>query len=74
MYGKIIEIRVKEKEQVMCGDPTEIKGLVQHLIFLEKEEALGEVKKMEVIDCEAVPQPQVKTLSEELAGLDTEDF
>ena len=63
---------LKDKEQVMEGKPSEIKGLVAHLIHLEKEEA--SVENGEVEDAEFEEIPKGKTLAEELAGLDTDEF
>ena len=63
---------LKDKEQVMEGKPSEIKGLVAHLIHLEKEEA--SVENGEVEDAEFEEIPKGKTLAEELAGLDDSTF
>lgn len=68
---------LKEKEQVLDGKPTEIKGLVQHLIHLEKQENLADEKNIdlvEVIDGEVVEEEQAKTLLEELEELDESAF
>ena len=43
---------LKEKELVMTGNPTEIKGLVGYLVQLEKEELAAK----EVIDVEQEPE------------------
>ena len=59
---------LKEKEQVMDGNPTEIKGLVAHLIHLEKLEAKGEKEVFEVENSSEL------TLSDELALLDESEF
>ena len=63
---------LKEKEQVLDGNPTEIKGLVAHLIHLEKQEA-AELRG-EVIDADFEENEIPKTLAEELSVLDDSDF
>ena len=63
---------LKDKEQVMEGKPNEIKGLVAHLIHLEKQE--GEKGKENFDDVEILNITPEKTLAEELAGLDTDEF
>jgi hypothetical protein len=67
---------LKDKEQVIEGKPSEIKGLVAHLIHLEKQEAV--VEQENVVDVEAdddwTDLPREKTLVEELAELDDSEF
>lgn len=67
---------LKDKEQVMEGKPSEIKGLVAHLIHLEKQETVvDENSGNDVIDINAddftVEKP---TLAEELAVIDDSNF
>jgi len=66
---------LKDKEQVIEGKPSEIKGLVAHLIHLEKQEAVVEQEqdKDRDINTYAAP-PREKTLVEELAELDDSVF
>lgn len=69
---------LKDKEQVMEGKPSEIKGLVAHLIHLEKQEAVvsGENDPVDVgefNDSEVYMEPK-KTLAEDLAVLDDSEF
>jgi len=64
---------LKDKEQVMEGKPNEIKGLVAHLIHLEKQEQVVQNPE-DVVDAEYDDLPKEKTLAEELAGLDDSEF
>ena len=58
---------LKDKEQVIEGKPSEIKGLVAHLIHLEKQEAAVDAE-VEELPGEVLPtQP---TLTEQLSVLD----
>ncbi len=61
---------LKDKELVVEGKPNEIKGLVQHLIHLEKQEQSIEE---DIVEGE-FDLPREKTLAEELAGLDDSEF
>lgn len=63
---------LKDKEQVMEGKPSEIKGLVAHLIHLEKLETNGET--VESVDAEFEEVPKTKSLIEDLAELDDSTF
>jgi DNA-binding Lrp family transcriptional regulator len=68
---------LKDKEQVMEGKPSEIKGLVAHLIHLEKMETVGEkVEDFEEAEfsSEEVVSAAPKSLVEELADLDDSTF
>jgi len=65
---------LKDKEQVMEGKPSEIKGLVAHLIHLEKQEAIvaGNLNDTTI---DITPTPgENKSLAEELAELDDTNF
>ena len=80
---------LKEKEQVIDGKPTEIKGLVAHLIHIEKQEqAILKQDKPDITDLEEtddgdfvftdnvpeeVPEPEESLLSK-LAEIDDNDF
>ncbi len=66
---------LKDKEQVIEGKPSEIKGLVAHLIYLEKQEAA--LKNGEEVFEEAEfedEQEQDQTEGLGLAELDTQQF
>ncbi len=81
---------LKDKEQVIEGRPTEIKGLVAHLIQLEKQEQAGEKEvegetgEVEEQDDPSIdvsffglkpkPDPVVDPVADALAGLDCDDF
>ena len=70
---------LKDKEQVLEGKPSEIKGLVAHLIHLEKQDAVvagenGEVIEMEMENFDDVSLVQKSTLAEDLAALDDSEF
>jgi len=61
---------LKDKEQLIEGKPTEIKGLVAHLIYMEKQE-----KALESAEAEEVPIPESETpLTDSLAALDDQKF
>lgn len=62
---------LKDKEQVLEGNPTEIKGLVAHLIHLEKQEYREE---KEIFDVVSQDEDIPKTLAEELSILDDSKF
>ena len=62
---------LKDKEQVIEGKPSEIRGLVAHLIHLEKQEAAIEAE-VEEVPGEAVPREL--TLVEQLSELDDSSF
>ena len=71
---------LKDKELVTDGKPSEIKGLVAHLIHLEKQEAVveeegeGKFSDIEVaLDAEKLLVPK-STLAEELAVIDDSEY
>ena len=66
---------LKDKELVTEGKPNEIKGLVAHLIHLEKRDAVVESEN-EVIDLNVSEELIIdkKTISEELAAIDSSTF
>ena len=61
---------LKDKEQVIEGKPSEIKGLVAHLIHLEKQEAAGIDTAIDI----SPETPKTKTLVESLAEIDDSEF
>ena len=66
---------LKDKEQVIEGKPSEIRGLVAHLIHLEKQEAV--LSNSAVIDIPAgddTPPPQSRDLLSQLSELDDSSF
>ncbi len=63
---------LKDKEQVIEGKPSEIKGLVAHLIHLEKQEEALEAD-FETLEEESYPEPPV-TVTEQLSALDDSTF
>lgn len=65
---------LKDKEQVMEGKPNEIKGLVAHLVYLEKQENALEADSIDVTPEPGTEIPKEKTLAEELAILDDGNF
>ncbi|MCP3924937.1 MAG: hypothetical protein GY714_20350 [Desulfobacterales bacterium] len=66
---------LKDKELVTDGKPSEIKGLVAHLIHLEKQEGVVEDAEKNVIGLNSEEVfVEEKTLAEDLAGIDDSDF
>ena len=73
---------LKDRELVLEGKPTEIKGLVEHLIYIEKQEKLvkdgGNLMDVEFETDEDFEFPEdpvpTKSFTEELAELDDSDF
>ena len=73
---------LKDRELVLEGKPTEIKGLVEHLIYIEKQEKLvkdgGNLMDVEFETDEDFEFPEdpvpAKSFTEELAELDDSDF
>ena len=70
---------LKDKEQVIEGKPSEIKGLVAHLVYMEKQE--GVVKDHKETDFEdagftdeTAPEVLEKDFSTRLAEIDDNDF
>jgi len=69
---------LKDKEQVMEGKPSEIKGLVAHLIHLEKQEATVadgvEIDDIDIVQGSDGVFVEKSTLAEDLATLDDSNF
>lgn len=63
---------LKDKELVTEGKPNEIKGLVAHLIHLEKRDAV--VDEKEIIDISEELIVPKKTIADELATIDDSTF
>lgn len=63
---------LKDKELVVQGKPTEIKGLVAHLIYMEKQEA-GLVTPAEEAEEAVFDETEVSKVTA-LAELDTHEF
>lgn len=70
---------LKDKEQVIEGKPSEIKGLVAHLVYLEKQESVvakhkeTDFEEAEFTD-ETAPEVLEKDFSTRLAEIDDNDF
>ena len=64
---------LKDKEQVIEGKPSEIKGLIAHLVHLEKLEIEGN-GTVDFEEGEFEEVPTKKTLVEDLAELDDSKF
>ena len=62
---------LKDKEQVIEGKPSEIRGLVAHLIHLEKQEEAG---RAPVIDIETSEPVKKNDLVSQLSELDDSEF
>ncbi len=73
---------LKDKEQVMDGKPSEIKGLVAHLVHLEKQETVVKdvtsedpsILDAEYSDTVAEPQTPERSILSDLAELDETEF
>ncbi len=70
---------LKDKELVTEGKPSEIKGLVAHLIHMEKQDAtVAGAKEDDIIDVKINDSDTLlttkQTLAESLAGLDDSQF
>ena len=68
---------LKDKELVIEGKPSEIKGLVAHLIYLEKQEAAlkdGTLVSEEISDAQYDDSSREESGINSLAVLDKQDF
>ena len=65
---------LKDKEQVIEGKPSEIKGLVAHLIHLEKMEKNPGDSSLDAEFSDAVPEDQQDTIFTDISQLDDMEF
>ena len=65
---------LKDKELNIEGKPSEIKGLVAHLIYLEKQEAALTDKSIEALDAEFTDNTNEEECLTSLSQLDQQEF